>query len=162
MAHSLEDRRAFAEWLVTPTSTRRAHRLPDSKEAYARARGVTSRTLRRWEGEESFQRLLTEARERLAEMAVEPVLAPPAPAASLDDQMRQDYEAIRGRVLSRALEGDPKMLDVWMKMFGQTFVQEDMAARARGLADLDDDALVAETLELIGRERVATWLVDAR
>ena len=155
--YTLEDKRAFAEWLVAPARVRRQYGMPTSKEAYAKARGIASKTLSRWERDEKFQPILEAARQALVR-APDPGDVAPAPWDGLKDKDRREYEAIRESLLASAQQGDPKALDLYMKHFGSHFAQEEQAARSRGLAGKSDDELVDETLALIGRPRVLAWL----
>lgn len=154
--YSLEDKRAYAEWLVASPAARRQYGLPASKSAYAKQRGLADRTLRRWESDGGFQALKAEALARQSEGVPDSEL--PALAVGEDDRARREYESIRASLLSSAQNGDPKALDLYMKHFGGHFAAEEQAARSRGLQDKSDDELVDETLALIGRHRVLAWL----
>lgn len=156
MPFTIDDKRRYAAWLEMPAHTRRAGRLPESKEQYAKQNNVNSRTLRRWEDEDGFEELRAEERANWDGVDV-PAL--PAPAADDQDAAKADYEAIRRGIVQKALEGDPKAMTEFMKHWGSTFVAEEMNQRNRGLSELDDESLVSDTLALIGRERVEAWLV---
>lgn len=161
-SYTVDDKRAFAAWLSTPAAVRKRTGMPTSKAAYARRHGVTDRTLRRWEAPDDkvFARLLAEAHEAWqskTEDAPEAEVVPDVPDVE-GDALKRDYEAVRASIVSRAREGDPKAMDAFMKYYGKTLAEEEAAARNSGLSALSDDELVAETLSLIGRDRVEQWL----
>ena len=62
-------REQYQEWLLTDQRTRRAYGAPLSKKEFAERKGVSERSLRRWELEESFQQALEERRAELAKRA---------------------------------------------------------------------------------------------
>lgn len=156
--YNIEDKRSFAEWLCTPPHVKRAAGLPTSKEAYSRARGITTKTLTRWEqGDKLFARVLEEAKQRWVEPPA-PGDEPPHPAEGEVDPLKRDYAVIRETLVERAKEGDPKALDAFMRYYGKTLAEEEAAVRNSGLSGLSDDELVAQTLTLIGREKVLAWL----
>lgn len=152
--YSLEDKMAYADWLAASDAVRRRFSMPASKEAYGKQRRIPSRTLRRWEQTDEFKALLAEAKAR-AESG-----DGPEPTAPVDESGRaqSEYERVKASILEAALAGDTKAQDQYMRHFGVHFAQEERAARSRGLQDKSDDELVAETLAIIGRERVRAWL----
>lgn len=78
------------------------------------------------------------------------------------DEQRAEYESIKASISQQARDGDAQAVEKWMKWWGQPFADEERAEREAQFADLDDDELAAQTLELIGMERVAEWLEAKR
>lgn len=176
-------RAEYLEWLLLDQRTRLVHSLPRTDAEFASLKGTTTRTLRRWKSEEDFQELLEQRRHaRASELDPESSVAAAypqtdarakrryerrGPASAKDDPARQhaepgtpeyEYHEIRTALAARARDGDTQAAQVWMKTFGEPFIEAERSEASSIFADMDDDELVDEALDMIGAERVAEWL----
>lgn len=141
----------FAAWWVLSVREREIHGLPDTQKAFAKAKGVSPKTLRRWKKEDRWE-------DRVAAHKTMPA-TPRGPAyEGIDDPARAEFEDIRSSLVQGAKDGDRTALKEYMSYFGKTFVEEELAARESEFSDLDDEELIAEMLAFVGEARVRQWL----
>lgn len=140
----------FILWSLTPDVERGA---VSSEIEWARLKGISDRTLRRWKDNPEF----VARREQLAGVTrvtrVADVVA--GEPASADEG---DYQVVKATLVEGAKTGNPKYLELYMKTYGKPFVEEEVAARSASLANEDLPALVAESIALLGEELLAEQL----
>lgn len=178
-------REEYLEWLLLDQRTRRVHGLPQSHAEFAEVKGTTDRTLRRWRNEdEGFQQRLEQRRVEVAQRgpngAVVPSprsypqtdpraagrFEPPEPVSAGDDPAvvgvedpdERIYRVVKDEISRGAREGDDKLFALYMKWWGNEFVEREREARESAFLDLSDDELVGQVLDLVGEERVRGWL----
>ena len=140
----------FILWSLTPEVERGA---VSTEVEWARAKGITDRTLRRWKDNASF----VERRDQLAGVTrvTRVADASPSEVTSADEG---DYHVVKQTLVEGAKSGNPKYLELYFKTYGKPFVEEETAARSATFAGEDMDALVAESIVLLGEELVAEAL----
>jgi len=141
----------FILWLSMPENERGAVATEDD---WAKAHGYAdSRTLRRWKKMPEFverQRRLTEG------MAVKA-----GTAVSFDDDANpdfsdeRDYRLVKAQLLSSAKTGNLKATELFMKLYGKTWIDEEAASRSSDFANADLETLVANAAAAVSPELLA-------
>lgn len=147
----------FILWLATPEQERGAI---STEEEWAKAKGYSdSRTLRRWKKDERFverQRRLTEG------MAVR---SGAATVFEDDDNPdfadERDYRIVKSQLLNSAKSGNLKATELFMKLYGKTWIDEEAASRSSDFTQLDLESLVARAAGALAPEILAGALRDA-
>ena len=180
-------RSQYAEWLLMDNRARLVHGLPKTDAEFAKLKGTTARTLRRWRKDDpAFAELVEQRRLEVAgELDPDSAVAaaypvrdarakrryerrgpagpgddPAALSGAAPGTAEYEYHEIRTALAAKARDGDVQAGQAWMKLFGEPYIEAERADLASQFAELDDDRLVDETLTLIGAERVAGWLAD--
>ncbi len=155
----------YARWLNLDRLTRRSNGLPDSHAAFARAKSVGERTLRRWRTEDDeFAGLVEQERVRLLQgmpggtLSRGPSLeqlpdadagAEAAAADGVSDPDVIDYRRVKQAIRDRAMEGDRSSLELYMKHWGHEQAELERQERERGFSHLSDDELIGEVESLL-------------
>ena len=121
-----------------------------SKAEWARAKGVSDRTLRRWEQDERFKERMSVVGEQLVSQKVERVVE--GSDMSSDEV---DYQLVKSQLVDGAKAGNQKALDLYFRTYGKQFVEEEAASRVSDFANMDLDALVLEAVTALGEDLVA-------
>lgn len=175
-----EVREEYLEWKALPRRTKIVHRMPLTAKDFAREKGVTDRTLRRWQDDPDFQQKLLERQQELAAQAPNAIVAgvggsrpskdsrtrasvppPVTPDGHLPDDVPEDernYLSAKSALTALCQDGDLKAIDLYLKHYGKPFIEAEQSSRESDLAGLTDDDLIDATLDTIGAERVAAWL----
>lgn len=178
----------FATWLTVDQRTKQKVGLPTSIQQFADLKQVSDRTLRRWKNDDpEFAELVEQRAASAAGYATGGAVAdvararpsssskrrPQAPgvAQSADATARQvaadagiedpellDYASVKAAVIEGAQHGDTQSLAAYMKYWGHEYAARERESRESTFADLSDDELIAETLDLIGDVAVRAWL----
>lgn len=184
MAHDGKVKEEYAAWIATPRRLRKALDLPGSKREFADLKGVSERSLYRWEKDDQFQALVEQRRMQylggipnaaVARMGeprpatdarVVKRLQPPQPATDADDPVYDDdglepdeveYLKVKGTLAQMAADGNQGAMDLYLKHYGRRFIEAEQQD-ANPYADMDDVELTRGVLELIGPEFVSDWL----
>jgi len=147
----------FILWLATPENERGA---VSTEEEWAKAKGYAdSRQLRRWKKDPRFierQRRLTEG------------MASRAGAAAVfsDDDTpdfadERDYRLVKAQLLNSAKTGNLKATELFMKLYGKTWIEEEQASRSSDFSQLDLEDLVARAAGALAPEILAGTLRNA-
>lgn len=144
----------YLEWLLLDRHQRVAAGLPDSDVTWGKAKGVAPRTLRTWKADEDFK---TRLEERQAQQAAR--LTPGSTVSSGayvagDGSSEGDYLAIRSKVITMAAAGDKTALELYMRTYGKSFVDEENASRKSDFRDWTDEQLEGRLLEFLDDETV--------
>jgi len=176
-------RSEYAAWLATPKRLKTSLGLPEHKRAFADMKGVSERTLQRWEKEESFIALVEQQKRRLAGSApnaavaavgpARPVthgnglkkLAPLEPAGLTDDPVYEEslsddelgYRQVKDTLISMARDGSSQAIDLYMKHYGKPFVEAEQAT-GRMFPSMSDEQLLEEVCRLIGKDAMSSYL----
>lgn len=132
----------------------------DSIVSWAKAKGVSERTVRRWKSEEWFSEAV-ESYVTDVTPGVEPVeddIEEELSDALESSGDEADYLEVKKALIAGARQGNPKYLDLYFKTYGKPFVEEEVAARSTDLSGMDLDQLVTEALLALGPELVAESL----
>ena len=144
----------FILWSFLPEVQRGA---VTSEVEWARAKGISDRTLRRWKEQPEFvaRRAELSAVSQVSRVADAVVSAGGGEVASADEG---DYLVVKQTLVEGAKSGNPKYLDMYFRTYGKPFVEEEVASRSASLANEDLESLVVEAVMVLGEELVAARL----
>jgi hypothetical protein len=141
----------FILWLSMPENERGAVATEDD---WAKAHGYAdSRTLRRWKKLPEFmerQRRLTEG---MAVKAGGTLIAADPDDEGFGDE--RDYRLVKAQLLNSAKTGNLKATELFMKLYGKTWIDEEAASRSSDFANVDLESLVANATAAVAPELLA-------
>ena len=140
----------FIVWSLTPEVERGS---VSTEAEWARVKGMTDRTLRRWKDQPDFIARRDELANVTRVTRVADVVEGEVTTAD-----EGDYQVVKATLLEGAKTGNPKFLELYFKTYGKPFVEEEAAARSASLAGEDLSVLTAEALVLLGEDVVADAL----
>lgn len=158
MSNELWDK--YILWLATPEHERGEIATEDE---WAKSHGYAdARTMRRWKQKPEF----LERQRRLTEKLVSKTGA----AIVYDDETsidadERDYRLVKSKLVESAKTGNLKAQELFMKLYGKSWLDEEQAARASDFSNIELPDLVARAavaLEpdiLAGALREAGWTV---
>lgn len=158
----------YINWLATPKRELIANNLPTTKQAFADLKGVSRRTLSRWEQQEDFQEIVRQRKAERINDVVE-AIGPPRPAThgtklkSLETPVLSEedkYLQVKDTLVEMATKGNQGAIDMYMKHYGRSFVEAEQASGTL-FANMSDDELLQEVFKLLGAERVSSALAAA-
>jgi hypothetical protein len=175
----------YASWVATPRRLKVSLGLPQTKQAFADMKGVSVRTLTRWEGLESFQELVSQRQIELANSTPNSTVravGPPRPAqhgnalkkfeveqpaTSADDPVYDErltpdeisYRQVKDTLLRLASDGNQGAIDLYMKHYGKPFIEAEQKAGTL-FPTMTNDMLEAAILAIIGDERISHHLSE--
>lgn len=147
----------FILWLATPENERGA---VATEEDWAKAKGYSdSRQLRRWKKDPRFmerQRRLTEG------MAVRSGATTTFEEEDNPDfSDERDYRLVKAQLLNSAKTGNLKATELFMKLYGKTWIEEEQASRSSDFSQMDLELLVARAAGALSPEILAGALREA-
>ena len=149
----------FILWSAVPVEKRGS---VASEDDWARSKGYAdARQMRRWKKDSRF---VARQRELTGSDASEVVTSPPQTGFEGDEA---DYQVVKAQLLDSAKGGNLKATELFMKLYGRSWIEEEAAARASDFTGLDLESLVCEALVAVSPEvvadhlRVAGWSVTA-
>ena len=141
----------FILWLAVPENERGSI---STEEEWAKAKGYAdSRQLRRWKKDERFierQRRLTEG---MASRAGASAIFSDDDAPDFADE--RDYRLVKAQLLTSAKTGNLKATELFMKLYGKTWIEEEQASRSSDFSQMDLDTLVAKAAGAVAPEILA-------
>lgn len=144
----------YIRWSLTPAHERSI----GSKAEWARAKGVTDRTLRRWEQDPRFVERMSDLGSTVAEERV-------AKAARVVEESdvdvapdEADYRLVKSQLVEGAKSGNQKSMDLYFRTYGKQFVEEEAASRVSDFASMDLDALVLDALNALSESAIVDFL----
>lgn len=143
----------FILWSLLPEVERGAI---SSEVEWARSKNMSDRTLRRWKDNPAF----VERRAQLADVTRVTRVAD-ASSGEVSSADEGDYQVVKQTLVEGAKSGNPKYLELYFRTYGKPFVEEEAASRSATFSGEDLDALVAETIVLLGADLVASALREA-
>lgn len=160
----------YITWLATPRRELIANNLPTTKKAFADLKGVSQRTLSRWENQDDFKEILRQRKTKHTEDFVEAVGPPrpvthgtavkkydiPEPVLSEEDK----YLKVKDTLVEMATQGNQGAIDMYMKHYGKSFVEAEQSAGTL-FANMSDDELLQQVFNLLGVEKVSSALAMA-
>lgn len=157
---------SFAVWYYTPERLRGEI---TTEAAWARANGVTDRTVRRWKSDPRFALLMEVHAPVEPPKKYSPPAAAPTAVATVDEDDGEEpevgeqsdeasYREVKAALITNARSGNPKYIDLYFKTYGKPFVEEEVAARSADLSGMDLEDLVSRALVALGPEPVAQYL----
>ena len=176
----------YANWLATPKRLRLGLGLPTSKAKFAELKGVSSRTLRRWQEDEEFLLAVEQRRKVFADEGPNSSVAAktasprphtdarsrarfasPEPAGVEDDPVvtpelsadEAQFAKVKDTLAKMAEDGSTQALDLWLKHFGKSFIAAEQDSGFEELRGMSDREVLAEVLALSGRDAALSSLV---
>lgn len=160
----------YITWLATPKRELIANNLPTTKKAFAELKGVSQRTLSRWEGQEDFQEILRQRKSERVNDIVE-AIGPPRPATHGTSLKKYDipevvlseedkYLKVKDTLVEMATQGNQGAIDMYMKHYGKSFIEAENASGTL-FANMSDDELLQEVFKLLGVEKVSAALATS-
>lgn len=146
----------FILWLATPENERGPI---SSEDEWAKSKGYAdARTLRRWKKNPEF----AERQRRLMEtMAVK---SGGAIVYDGDDVVveadERDYRLVKAQLLSSAKTGNLKATELFMKLYGKSWIDEEQASRSSDFSALSLEDLVARAVSVLAPEVLARALEE--
>lgn len=148
----------FILWSLTPEVKRGS---VVSEIEWARVKGISDRTLRRWKDHPDFvaRKAELEGVSKVTQVAN----AANGEVVSADEG---DYRVVKQTLVEGAKGGNTKYLDIYFRTYGKPFVEEEVASRSASLANEDLEGLVLESIMVLGetvvaeRLRAAGWTVE--
>ena len=174
-----ETQREFAYWLATPKRLRVSLGLPQSERQFGDMKDVHPKTLRRWKGQQDFQKMVESFKLEMANAAPNSTIAKigiAAPVVSADDVKKvvptddpvwdgglspdeQKYLQVKDTLVQMAMDGNQGAMDLYLKHYGKAFVEAEQSDFA-DYRDKSDDQLIAELCAMAGVERISEWLAE--
>jgi hypothetical protein len=148
----------FILWLSVPVEKRGA---VASEDDWARSKGYSdARQLRRWKKDPRFVERQVELTggSSLAASRLTSQVAAAAEASSADEA---DYQVVKAQLLDAAKGGNLKATELFMKLYGRSWIEEEVASRATDFSGMDFESLVADALVSVALETVADRLRSA-
>ena len=174
----------FAAWMATPKRLKISLGLPQTQKDFAELKGVSDRQLRRWKSDPEFEQWVDQEKVRIqGELPNSTVramaqpraatdaravqnLQPPAAVTEQDDPLAQvevsaeerQYLQVKQTLVKMAEDGSTQAADLFMKHWGKAFIEAEQTDGLSQLAEMSDEELLAQVLDLIGEEALADWL----
>jgi len=175
----------YAAWVATPRRIKSKLNLPVTKRDFADLKGISDRTLRRWEAEEHFQSLVAQRSIELSHAgpnstisAVGPARAAshatslkkmraPEPVTIQDDPVyderlspdEQKYAQVKDTLVDMAMSGNQGAIDLYMKHYGKPFVEAEQRAGSM-FPSMSDKELEREICRMLGQDAISSYLTE--
>ena len=141
----------FILWSAVPLEKRGA---VSSEDDWARSKGYSdARQMRRWKKDSRFL-------ERQAELLGDDVALVTQVSASYSGD-EADYQVVKGQLLDSAKGGNLKATELFMKLYGRSWIEEETAARSSDFTGMDLESLVCEALMSLSPTAMAGHLQEA-
>jgi len=175
----------YASWVATPKRLKVSLGLPQTKQSFADMKGVSVRTLTRWENLSDFQELVKQRQLELSNSTPNSTVravGPPRPAQHgnalkkfhveppanmqddpvFDERLSPDevsYRQVKDTLLRLASDGNQGAIDLYMKHYGKPFIDAEQKAGTM-FPNMTNELLESEILSLIGDERISSYLAE--
>jgi len=173
-------RNEYASWLATPHRLRVSLNLPKNKTAFSDMKGVSMRTLTRWEKMEDFQEIVEQRKNEMLNNVPNAAVAavgPPRPvkhATALkhmkvlepatieddpvwDEELSPDefrYRQVKDTLVKMAMDGSQQAIDLYLKHYGKPFIAAEQQDGSL-FEGMSDEQLLREIVRLAGVERLS-------
>lgn len=175
----------YASWVATPRRLKVSLGLPQTKQSFADMKGVSVRTLTRWEGLETFKKLVEQRQIELANSTPNSTVravGPPRPAQHgnalkkfevdapavieddpvYDERLTPDeisYRQVKDTLLRLASDGNQGAIDLYMKHYGKPFIEAEQKSGTM-FPSMTNEALESAILSIIGDDRISQLLAE--
>jgi len=143
-------------WLATPLNERGAVATEDE---WAKSNGFAdSRTMRRWKKNPDFlnrQKSITSS--MVAKQGAVAVFATEDGAIDSDER---DYRVVKAKLVESAKGGNLKAQEQYMKLYGKTWVDEEIASRSTDFSNLELPDLIGKAIAALSEEEMISVLVE--
>lgn len=141
-------------WLATPDHERGPVATEDE---WAKTHGYSdARTMRRWKQKPEFQERQRALTQSMASKSGASVVFDGEDITFDADE--RDYRLVKSKLVESAKQGNLKAQELFMKLYGQSWLDEEQAARSSDFSNMELPALVAKTVVAVGAELVAEAL----
>ena len=155
----------YIMWLATPVNERGPVATEDE---WAEAHGYAdARTMRRWKQKPEFQERQRRLSEGLAAKTGATIVFDDGDNSIEMDADERDYRLVKSKLIESAKTGNLKAQELFMKLYGKSWLEEEQAARASDFSNLELPDLVAraaaslEPNTMADALRSAGWTVSA-
>lgn len=145
----------FILWLSVPAEKRGVIATEDD---WAKSKGYKdARQLRRWKNDPRFVERQVELTGGVSVPGSHSTSAPRSVDESVSGD-EADYRVVKAQLLDAAKGGNLKATELFMKLYGKSWIEEEAASRASDFTGMDFDALVAEALVSVSEDAVVAVL----
>ena len=132
-------------WLATPEHERG---VIANEEQWAKANGfANARTTRRWRSNPEFlERQKTLTSSMVAKVGAVAVFETDKGIIDADER---DYKVVKNKLVESAKGGSLKAQELFMKLYGKSWLDEEMASRASDFSNLELPDLIAKAVEAL-------------
>lgn len=132
-------------WLATPEHERGA---VANEEQWAKANGfANARTTRRWRSNPEFlERQKTLTSSMVAKVGAVAVFETDKGTIDADER---DYKVVKNKLVESAKGGSLKAQELFMKLYGKSWLDEEMASRASDFSNLELPDLIAKAVDAL-------------
>lgn len=144
-------------WLATPAHERGPVATEDE---WAKEHGYSdSRVMRRWKKNPAFLERQRRLSEGLASKTGAAIVYDNDDDVTMDAEER-DYRLVKIKLVESAKQGNLKAQELFMKLYGKSWLDEEQAARASDYSNLELPDLVARAATALDPDTVAAALRD--
>lgn len=158
----------YIEWLLTDKHQRAVMGLPASDVEWAKVKGISDRTIRKWKQDEKFVAKY-ENRQKEVELSLPGATAlatspkagggkKVASPGSVSGDDSNDYNIIKNKLVERAMSGDRASAELYFKTYGKLYVDEEAASRRSDFRDADIEVLYDRVLALVPLAKIEAEL----
>lgn len=179
-------RNEYASWLATPNRLKTSLNLPKNKTAFSNMKGVSMRTLTRWEQSDDFQTIVEQRKNDMLNNVPNSAVAavgPPRPVthgtalknmkklepATIEDdpvweeELSPDefrYRQVKDTLVKMAMDGSQQAIDLYLKHYGKPFIaaEQQDGSLFEGMSDAQ---LVKEIVRIVGIEALSEIIAEA-
>ena len=143
-------------WLATPEHERGTIA---NEEQWAKANGFAdARTTRRWKKNPDFlQRQMTLTKTLTAKVGAVAIFEDDESTMNGDER---DYRVVKSKLIESAKTGNLKAQELFMKIYGKTWVDEEQASRVSDFGNMDTEELVAKAALAVNVDILVKHLVE--
>jgi hypothetical protein len=155
--------KALAAMHAVPRNQRKAMGLPLTDKAFAQHWGVVPGRLTKDKRTDEYEKFLDEAIEQQAQQ-IDPrgtAALTESKLAELANTDLETYQMLKGALAQEAMAGEHKALELWLRLWGQPFIEEEVK-RVDVVANLDDVTLAKEVISLVGADLIRELLDGER
>ena len=152
----------YIEWLLLDKHQRAVGGLPTSDTAWAKVKGISDRTVRMWKNHPKFiEKYENRVREKALSLPGATALAlTPSQIKAQNKDDRNEHDAIKAKLIERAMAGDRTSTELYFKTYGKAFVDEEMANRKSDFRDMDVAGLYDRVLSLVPLQVIEQFLAS--
>jgi len=176
----------YVAWCATPKRLRIQLNLPATKRSFAELKGISERTLQRWDNDADHAQLVDQHRRKFAgnvdnASLVKGINKPrpekhgnalkkyePEETVKLSDDPvwnpelsadEQRYVQVKDTLLQMASDGSQAAIDLYLKHWGKSFVEAEQSVIGM-FPNMSDHELTERILKLLGKERISKFLTE--
>jgi hypothetical protein len=154
----------YIEWALMDKHAKAVANLPSSDVQWAKVKGIADRTIRKWKQNPEFIAKY-EKRERERTLAL-PGATALQTAGAINNQKakdeRNEHEAIKSKLIERAMAGDRASAELYFKTYGKAFVDEEVASRKSDFREMDIEQLYEKVLALVPVSKIEDELAKRK